>query len=187
MWFYIWCGDIFCGKSNQWKSVRFNTNGNVLWNYYDNICWVEIKLNTIYTENMVFRYGDLAPVTATGRALACVMSVFGITILSMLASVLVDRYQRVYSRKRFFNDENVEEITLTNSMARSSISGKSRQTTPNFESIRESYKEHEQCQQTDQLSGKVRFIAGSVSDNEENHQKTSSNKIVQEVQSLNSK
>lgn len=66
-------------------------------------------------------YGDITPVTPTGRALACFAAIYGISTVSMLVSVLVGRYQRVYSRKRFLNDDYSEEmifnersVTVTN-------------------------------------------------------------------------
>lgn len=141
------------------------------------------------------RYGDLTPITPIGRALACVTAVFGITILSMLASVLVDRYQRVYSRKRFFNDDNVEEITLNTSTTYSKTNDKSCETLTNFKPIHESNEEHQHSTQADQVSGKVRFIIGYVSDDEDekSQEKLDGNenqlitKITQEILKLNSK
>ncbi|UJR30490.1 hypothetical protein I4U23_018023 [Adineta vaga] len=50
-------------------------------------------------------YGDLSPVTPLGRALASLCAIFGISVVSMLVSVLAERYQRVYTRKLFLNEK----------------------------------------------------------------------------------
>ena len=42
--------------------------------------------------------------------LACFAAIYGISTVSMLVSVLVDRYQRVFNRKRFLNEEYVDEV-----------------------------------------------------------------------------
>ncbi|CAF1550311.1 unnamed protein product, partial [Didymodactylos carnosus] len=54
-------------------------------------------------------YGDMYPITAVGRVLACLCTFSGTATVGMLASVLVDRYQRVYTRKLYIN-ENTDEI-----------------------------------------------------------------------------
>ncbi|CAF1146165.1 unnamed protein product [Didymodactylos carnosus] len=53
-------------------------------------------------------YGDLYPKTAIGRCIACLCAVFGTAVLGMLASVLVDRYQRVYTRKLYLQSEQID-------------------------------------------------------------------------------
>ncbi|CAF3669036.1 unnamed protein product, partial [Adineta steineri] len=50
-------------------------------------------------------YGDLSPVTPLGRVLASLCAIFGISVVSMLVSVLAERYQRVYTRKLFLNEK----------------------------------------------------------------------------------
>ncbi|CAF4660982.1 unnamed protein product, partial [Rotaria sp. Silwood2] len=45
--------------------------------------------------------GDMYPVTVIGRILACSCAYFGVATSGMLVSALVDRYQRVYNRKKF--------------------------------------------------------------------------------------
>lgn len=45
------------------------------------------------------------PVTITGRILACACSFSGLATSAMLVSVLVERYQRVYTRKQFLPDQ----------------------------------------------------------------------------------
>ncbi|CAF0998081.1 unnamed protein product [Adineta ricciae] len=53
-------------------------------------------------------YGDIYPITPLGRVIACLCSLFGAATIGMLVSVLVDRYQRVYARKLYINDEIVK-------------------------------------------------------------------------------
>jgi hypothetical protein len=62
-------------------------------------------------------YGDLYPITPIGRILSCICALFGAATMGMLISVLVDRYQRVYNRKKFLPQheafqENSTEIIL---------------------------------------------------------------------------
>ena len=51
-------------------------------------------------------YGDMFPITPIGRNLSCLCALFGAVTMGMLVLVLVDRYQRVYNRKKFFLDKN---------------------------------------------------------------------------------
>ena len=57
---------------------------------------------------MSIRYGDLTPITAIGRILACLCALFGTATIGMLVSILVDRYQRVYTRKRYINEDVID-------------------------------------------------------------------------------
>ncbi|CAF0996699.1 unnamed protein product [Rotaria sp. Silwood1] len=43
-------------------------------------------------------YGDIVPVTALGRLIAALCALSGVGTIAMLVSVLVDRYQRVYTK-----------------------------------------------------------------------------------------
>ena len=45
------------------------------------------------------------PVTIAGRILACAYLFSGLATSAMLVSVLVERYQRVYTRKQFLTDQ----------------------------------------------------------------------------------
>ncbi|CAF1118536.1 unnamed protein product [Adineta steineri] len=53
-------------------------------------------------------YGDIAPITPIGRILACFCALFGAATIGMLVSVLVDRYQRVYVRKLYYQEEAID-------------------------------------------------------------------------------
>ena len=58
------------------------------------------------------RYGDIYPVTTAGRAITCLCALSGAATMGMLVSVLVDRYQRVYSRKMYLNEEDTTPVDL---------------------------------------------------------------------------
>ncbi|CAF3693288.1 unnamed protein product [Rotaria sp. Silwood1] len=53
-------------------------------------------------------YGDIVPVTALGRLTAIICALSGVGTIGMLVSVLVDRYQRVYTRKRYIKPEQID-------------------------------------------------------------------------------
>ena len=50
------------------------------------------------------------PVTTIGRILACLCAFFGVSTSGMLISVLVDRYQRIYNRKKFFPEQMMTAV-----------------------------------------------------------------------------
>jgi hypothetical protein len=52
-------------------------------------------------------YGDMFPITPVGRILSCLCALFCAATMGMLVSVLVDRYQRVYNRKKFFAQQEL--------------------------------------------------------------------------------
>jgi hypothetical protein len=54
----------------------------------------------------------LSPITPLGRALASLCAIFGISVVSMLVSVLAERYQRVYTRKLFLNEQFLDDIVF---------------------------------------------------------------------------
>jgi hypothetical protein len=53
-------------------------------------------------------YGDIVPITPIGRVIACLCALFGSATIGMLVSVLVDRYQRVYSRKLLIKEDVID-------------------------------------------------------------------------------
>ncbi len=142
-----------------------------------------------------FRYGDLTPITPLGRGLACLGGIYGITIVSMLVSVLVGRYQRVYNRKRFFNEEYSDKMIFSDSFTRLKDHDECLESPIDigkaFTSTLEIDNEKEE---NDERSGKVRFIIGYVSDedSEINQDKTDGNenvfitKVAQELLQLKS-
>ena len=55
------------------------------------------------------------PVSVIGRIISCLCAVLGTVTTGMLVSVLVDRYQRIYSRKRFYPEQIVPKINGSDS------------------------------------------------------------------------
>ncbi|UJR30486.1 hypothetical protein I4U23_018019 [Adineta vaga] len=53
-------------------------------------------------------YGEITPMTPVGRIIACLCALFGAATIGMLVSVLVDRYQRVFVRKLYFQEEQID-------------------------------------------------------------------------------
>ncbi|CAF2101396.1 unnamed protein product [Rotaria magnacalcarata] len=53
-------------------------------------------------------YGDVVPITPVGRIVACLCSLCGATTIGMLVSILVDRYQRVFARKLYINEDVID-------------------------------------------------------------------------------
>lgn len=50
----------------------------------------------------------MAPITVIGRIVACLCALSGASTIGVLVSVLVDRYQRVYARKLYVQDEPID-------------------------------------------------------------------------------
>ena len=92
----------------------------------------------------------------------------------MLVSVLVDRYQRVYSRKHFLNEEYSENIVLDNSFSQLNnhdiSTGGQIDTKKQFNTILQCNEKIDEKKDNDEPSGKVRFIIGYVSDDDDNDQ-----------------
>ncbi|CAF1019914.1 unnamed protein product [Adineta steineri] len=138
-------------------------------------------------------YGDITPITPLGRCLACLAAIYGISIVSMLVSVLVDRYQRVYNRKRFLEDDYNENMIFNESSIRSHNhdEGLESQIDINkaFTGIEEVNDQIEEKENNDEPSGKVRFILGYLSDddtdndqdNNDNDESEFINKFTQEL------
>jgi hypothetical protein len=108
----------------------------------------------------------------------------------MLVSVLVGRYQRVYNRKRFFNEDYSDKKIFDDAFTRLKDHDECLENSIDidkaFGSTAESDDEKEE---NDERSGKVRFIIGYVSDEEGeyNQDKTDANenefitKVAQEL------
>jgi voltage-gated potassium channel len=62
-------------------------------------------------------YGDMFPVTPIGRILACLCALFGAATIRMFVSVLVDRYQRVYNRKKVFPQQELFQQNPTHNIS----------------------------------------------------------------------
>lgn len=90
----------------------------------------------------------------------------------MLVSVLVGRYQRVFNRKRFFNDDYSEKMMFDDSLIRlksqEKCNGTSIEIEKAFDHISKSddddHDDNNEKEGGDDRPGKVRFIVGYVSD-----------------------
>jgi hypothetical protein len=89
----------------------------------------------------------------------------------MLVSVLVDRYQRVYTRKRFLNEEYSEKMIFDDTFIRLNTNDECLESQIDIEKECDNFTkindEIEEKQDNDEPSGKVRFIIGYVSDDED--------------------
>lgn len=68
----------------------------------------EPYLHCFYFCFLIFSYGDLAPTTAVGHVIACLCAFSGAGVIAMLVSILVDRYQRVFTRKMYMHPEKID-------------------------------------------------------------------------------
>ncbi|CAF3987870.1 unnamed protein product [Adineta steineri] len=57
-------------------------------------------------------YGEMYPITVTGRIIACLCALVGAGMMGMLVSVLVNRYQRVHKRKMYIPDKHITPVEL---------------------------------------------------------------------------
>lgn len=133
-----------------------------------------------------FRYGDLAPQTALGRALACLAAVYGISIVSMLVSILVGRYERVYNRKRFFKDDYSEKRMFKDSVILSKSQDQCAEIPTDIEKVFSpvSESDDEVEENDEQRSGKVHFALGCVSDDDGDNNDELINKVAQKLSQI---
>ena len=86
----------------------------------------------------------------------------------MLVSVLVDRYQRVYTRKRFLNEEYTESMLLNESVVYSSpdeeLLDNQVDINHGFNGSADAKDQMEEKKDHEHPPGKVRFVLGYVSD-----------------------
>lgn len=116
----------------------------------------------------MFSYGDITPVTAWGRALACFAAIYGISTVSMLVSVLVGRYQRVYNRKRFLNDDYSDEMIFHESCETTTSDDQQHLEMPlNPETMSDQIESDDFHSDDKEIpASKVRFIIGYMSDDD---------------------
>lgn len=65
--------------------IIFNVEPDSFSTFYEAVYWATVSLTTV-------GYGDISPVTATGRAVAMVSSIFGIAIVALPAGILTAGY-----------------------------------------------------------------------------------------------
>ena len=73
--------------------VIFNVEPQSFDTFFDAIYWAAVTLTTV-------GYGDIYPVTAVGRTIAVVSSVFGVAIVALPAGILTAGYMNELSRER---------------------------------------------------------------------------------------
>lgn len=61
--------------------IVFNVEPDSFNNYFDVIYWATVSLTTM-------GYGDISPVTTTGRAVAIISSLFGIAIIVLPSDII---------------------------------------------------------------------------------------------------
>jgi hypothetical protein len=84
-------------------------DSDLLGSYHNYKCWVRIiEKKSFFSRIFLFRYGDISPITPIGRVIACLCALFGAATIGMLVSVLVDRYQRVFARKLYINEDVID-------------------------------------------------------------------------------
>jgi hypothetical protein len=143
------------------------------------------------------RYGDLSPITPLGRALASLCAIFGISVVSMLVSVLAERYQRVYTRKLFLNeqysdnlvfedDENSDPSCLLSNDEHSLESQTS--VTKNIEAIPHLDDNHsftgiskEDESEEKKSSEKIQFVIGFISDEQTKSKESMMTEVIKEL------
>lgn len=70
--------------------------------------WGRVQTTVRSELSLLFRYGDISPITPVGRIVACFCALCGAAMIGMLVSVLVDRYQRVFARKLYIKEEIID-------------------------------------------------------------------------------
>ncbi|CAF1252715.1 unnamed protein product [Adineta steineri] len=76
-----------------------DTNGAAFDSIFKATYWGIITITSV-------GYGDIYPITPIGRVISCLCALFGAATIGMLVSVLVDRYQRVFARRLYVNDDD---------------------------------------------------------------------------------
>jgi hypothetical protein len=137
----------------------------------------------------LFRYGDLSPITPIGRALASLCAIFGISVVSMLVSVLAERYQRVYTRKLFLNEQysdnlvfEEDEINDPSLQSQTSIQeqNESIEIIDENHSIFKTISKDEEIKMSENSTEKMRFVIGFQADDSTKNQETIMTEIIKE-------
>ena len=78
--------------------VIYNVEGESFASFFDAIYWATISLTTV-------GYGDIYPVTAIGRVVAMISSVFGIAIIALPSGVITAGYISEISKQKNEDEE----------------------------------------------------------------------------------
>ena len=79
--------------------VIFNVEGDSFKTYFDAVYWATVSLTTV-------GYGDIYPVTTTGRVITMISSMFGIAIVALPAGIITAGYMDVINENQ--NKDNNE-------------------------------------------------------------------------------
>jgi hypothetical protein len=134
-----------------------------------------------------YRYGDLSPVTPLGRALASLCAIFGISVVSMLVSVLAERYQRVYTRKLFLNEKYSDNLVFEDDENNDSFRSETptRKQTESLPNTDETliYKEisEEEKNRSENSTEKIQFVIGFISDDSKKIKQSMMIEVIKEL------
>ncbi|CAF0893519.1 unnamed protein product [Adineta ricciae] len=142
-------------------------------------------------------YGDLSPVTPLGRALASLCAIFGISVVSMLVSVLAEKYQRVYTRKLFLNEkysdnpvfEDDEDQTRSLSLSKTDYyyqnsaadNGKSTETNETMDEGLTFKGIPEERKGSDDSSKKIQFVIGFIANDSVDEKEVMMTEIIKDL------
>ena len=86
--------------------VVFNVEPGSFKSFFDAIYWATVSLTTV-------GYGDIYPVSALGRIITMISSIFGIAIVALPAGIITAGYMKELDRKKENDREDEEKETLT--------------------------------------------------------------------------
>ena len=84
--------------------VVFNVEADSFETFFDAIYWATVSLTTV-------GYGDIYPVTTTGRIITMVSSMFGIAIVALPAGIITAGYMEVINEEHGKHDDEQEGKT----------------------------------------------------------------------------
>ena len=79
--------------------VIFNVEGDSFKTFFDAIYWATVSLTTV-------GYGDIYPVTTTGRIITMISSMFGIAIVALPAGIITAEYMEALNEERAGKDND---------------------------------------------------------------------------------
>ena len=130
--------------------------------------------------------------TPLGRALASLCAIFGISVVSMLVSVLAERYQRVYTRKLFLNEQYSDNLVFEDDELNdpSIQSQTSIQEPSDFRGTLEENSSFEGISREDESEGrntsesstdKIQFVIGFISDDSKKNNETTMTETIKNL------
>jgi len=127
-------------------------------------------------------------VTPLGRALASLCAIFGISVVSMLVSVLAERYQRVYTRKLFLNEKYSDNLVFeddenTDSFRSETPTRKQSESLPNTDEtlIYKEISEEDEKERSENSTEKIQFVIGFISDDSKKIKQSMMIEVIKEL------